>query len=556
MVLINIKTTDNKKNLKFIKDIISQLPDFLKVWNPDLRKEDIDNVHEIGSYNANSKVTGMVINAQDPSGSGRGHTGALYWDEIAYLMNIEEAYSPISFVANTYSKMAKEAGVPAPLAYTTTPNDINTESGKFFHRLWNDSYLLDDAEELTENILNAKNPEEIYNFYISKEVPTFSIFQRWYEFPNRISDPEHMNSENPDNLLYLYEDINVDMGELREKDPIAWQWMRDTRTICGNNLRNIKKDIYCMFLSSSDSAIFDEETAEKLIQYKRQPKAIIDLEIKGLNTAKLRVYDSYKELEFRKKLVVSVDPAKSATGDNLAISIIDLETDDIVADLSIKNKAIRYISDILVSIDEKFCKKSPIIIERNNFGTAVIERIEEKYPKLYSRLFWHYPKKKNGKKDTSKRIIGVNTSASSREIMFNLLLNKVNDSPDSLRSPNLIEQLLTLEVKNNKIQAASSAHDDSVMSYAIYLYVKQNYFSQLNKFFFDPLEMEIKMESLSIANNSDIKTPNQLMQELKEVKQKILLDDKELSKELLGAFSEDMEKRKTMNPVSFFLQFN
>jgi len=551
-ILINLTQPDNKKNIKFIKDMISFLPNYLRVWNPKVNRDDIDNTMEIATpETSNSKISGVVIDKSDPGSTGRGKTGALYWDEIGYLKGIKAAYAAVSFVYNTYSKFASKAGVPAPLAITTTPNDINDPSGAFFAEMWQSSTEIDDYDQIKDML-----PYELYDWFIESNAPYFKVFQRWYEFPNRIDHPELVNKNNPDNIIQLLEDINTSPEAIAQYDKAAARWLIDTIKICNGDKRTIKKDIYCLFFSSSESAIFDEETADVLLECKVQPKKYITLDVKGLHQKPIfKFYKNPEKYSYTdSKTVITVDPAKSAMGDNLSINLVDFDTSEVVGDLQVKTGKIRGISDVIAEINKMF-PNSPIIIERNSFGEAVIERIEEIYPKVFKKVFYYHPVDRKGNVNRSIKEYGIYTGKDNREQMFNLLIDFVNNNPKKLNSPVLIDELITLEYKNNKIQASVGSNDDCVMSYNLFLYCKEFKYQYLNRFFFDQKKILANSRMLGFANEMkgvDIQTVDII---LKRIETDAIADDIEESKRMLGEFSEELNNPYT-SPIDFFSKLN
>ena len=70
-----------------------------------------------------------------------------------------------------------------------------------------------------------------------------------------------------------------------------------------------------------------------------------------------------------------------------------------------------------------------------------------------------------------RRLRGVWTGTTSRELMMDLLMLTVQEHKDRISSNFLLNDILALVIKNSKIQAGPGAHDDNIMSYLITLYV-------------------------------------------------------------------------------------
>ena len=554
-LLVNLSQPDNKKNIKFIKDIISFLPKYLQVWNPSTNRDDVDNTQEIATpSSSNSKITGIVINDSDPNSTGRGKTGAIYWDEIAYLKGIKEAFAAVSFITNTYAKFAREAGVPAPTSITSTPNEINSPAGEFFYNMWNNSYEMESTKEI-EGLL----PWEIYEYFESLNVQSIRVFQRWYEFPKRISNPHLIDPNNPDNIIHLLDDIDVSVDVIAEYDQKAAKWLSETRKAVNNDKRTIKKDIYCLFFSSSDSSIFDEDTIDELLRVKGAIRGVMNVEINESMRAKKAAFKLYKNdatYDYKNRnLVISVDPAKSAVGDNLAINIIDFDEDEFVGDMQIKTGKINAISDIINNLHLKL-PNAPIIIEDNNFGSAVIERIEEKYHSCFKKLFYYFETDSKGIVDFNKKRIGINTNKGNREEMFTLLMDFVNNKPGKINSHKVIEELITLEYKNNKIQAATGCTDDAVMSFNLYLYCKDTYYKYLNRFFYKKEKFEKGLLSLAVANEMGTMNMEQLDMALVNAQSSAKGNDRDEYERIMGDFARTKQENTFRSPVDLFRNLN
>jgi hypothetical protein len=469
---------------------------------------------------------------------------------MAYLKNIEIAYSPLSLIYNTYQRVARRAFVPAPFVITSTPNVLSKNEGLFFYEQWNSCKELDES-----NFDFKKLPWEIYEDYIKEDYSGYKVFQAWYEFPGRISNKKLIDKNNPNNIRHILDDPETRVSEIAEYDIQAATWMKETRKLCITK-RNIKKDIYCLFINTGETALFTEEMADTIISSIVPPINYYDLK-KCKHNARLNFYVSKEYLTTVKNIIISVDPAFSSNGDKLSITVVNFDNGEILGDLVTRTGKVNLIADIVNEISEEVFKNQPIIIERNNFGISVIERIEEKYPETYKRLFWYNPLDSRGKIDKNKRITGINTTSSNRELIINTLLNFVNEKTNLIRSKNVIDELLTLEYKGNKIQAMTGCHDDSVMSYAIALYAREYHHKDLRKFFFDRKQLINNLTVLDAVNTvrqSSNSIDKMYAQSILD-KKISMQDDLIASKEMLGEFHKETTINKS-NIIDIFMKFN
>lgn len=82
----------------------------------------------------------------------------------------------------------------------------------------------------------------------------------------------------------------------------------------------------------------------------------------------------------------------------------------------------------------------------------------------------------NGVKPTKKtarmKVFGFDETRSSRELLMEILRDRMDNHKAKFVSPIIYEELKTLEVKKNgRIEHANNAHDDQIFSYLMALYV-------------------------------------------------------------------------------------
>ena len=308
--LVNTTVDAGKKNLRYIMDINEGLPNWMNTFDL-THKKTIDNVTSKLSP-TNAELRTAVVDKNSPESSLRGNTFALIIEEIAFLKNISIAYSPISFTYNTYSVIAESTFTPAPFLIVTTPNDVNSNEGAFFFELWESSYLV--AYALIKDML----PFEIKEFFESQGISRTKVFAEWYTFPNRASDPKIF--ERPDfneKIKPILDNPEASIQDIFNIDKGLAKWLLKTKNLC-KTIKDVKKEIYCLFLSTNDNAIFEEETIDELNRAGREPLEIINL--KGysqyLTSQKLKdIVNTSKKLSLELKMYEKINI--EATADKL-----------------------------------------------------------------------------------------------------------------------------------------------------------------------------------------------------------------------------------------------
>ena len=76
------------------------------------------------------------------------------------------------------------------------------------------------------------------------------------------------------------------------------------------------------------------------------------------------------------------------------------------------------------------------------------------------------------KQKVRKKVYGTNSDHRVRQILIDILLERVENHKDKIISPIIYEELLGMEIKRNgKVEHSNSTHDDQVFSMLLALYV-------------------------------------------------------------------------------------
>ena len=119
------------------------------------------------------------------------------------------------------------------------------------------------------------------------------------------------------------------------------------------------------------------------------------------------------------------------------------------------------------------------------------------------------------KKKTNTVAYGVDTNTVTRKQMFDLLPEIVETEYDKFVSPNIYENLVTLErKKTGKIEHSSTGHDDSLMAYLIFRWAVYYGKCFRDKFGISPVPSRMNVRVVSSSDNLNkiseiIKSANQ-----------------------------------------------
>ena len=253
-------------------------------------------------------------------------------------------------------------------------------------------------------------------------------------------------------------------------------WARKMYDLIGNPT-TFKREILLQRLRGSSDSPFDRDDLDYLVSVKKDP---ID-EIILLDNYIVYVYEP---LDKSIPYIVGIDCATGTNGDSNAITIINPYTECPVAEFSCN-----YIGDVLyekfiIELVKKLIPKAIVVIERNHVGQSVIGHLL--VSPISNRLYFDKNKDlveeeiKNltntesilKKKAEAKRYYGVYTEGNSRDTMINILMNRMANYKNKFVTKNIIDDIFNLvRFKSGKIAAREGAHDDSIMSYLIAMYV-------------------------------------------------------------------------------------
>lgn len=428
-------------NLDRLKSQRALLPPFLQMREQcvidavlNTKDVEVDNLRKI--YNPLSKNTIVTKSSAKSTESatklGRGNTLPItYMDEtefISYIDVIVEAAGPAFSTASDNAKRNKSAYCRI---FSSTPGDLDSPSGIAASKILAKTY---------------KWSEGFYDMDI-----------------NKVKDIIDANAEN--GIIYIeysYKQLGLD-----EK------WFRKLCKVVNNNTVAIKREILLQRIRGSNDSPFEEEDLMAIQEIK--PNKVEEFYINEL----FRV-DVYKKLRKDFPYIVGIDCSLGVGIDNTAVSIINPYTLQVDAEFRNAYMSGPDIRKFIFTLVRKYIPNALLCIERNANGSTIIDELALT---SISRNIWYNPSKdlvsadskvKNGsliQETETRRMRGVYTGKNSRELMMALLYETVSEHKDRLTSDFVIDDILKLVSKKGKIQAGAGAHDDSVMSYLIGLYV-------------------------------------------------------------------------------------
>lgn len=428
MLFSNKELGDSQLNVKRLKDIISKLPRWMDFRDP---VNDTDNVMRIHSKESNNEIK-AISTAKDVEAAdklGRGLTAPCLWfDEFAFLKFNQVIYESAAPAQGQAMIEAAAKGMPYFKSISTTPNNIDVESGAFCKE------LIDDSAKFIDAMYDW--PMERVREYIDKE---------------STNDFVH--------IIYSYKELG------RSED-----WFRTQCRALQNKADKIKREILLEWTRTSDASVFDEEDIDAADSHV----------LPVLSTVQIRnVYNIHfvERPQLNYPYILGIDVAAGLSKDSSTIVIEDpfKEGDPIGWFESSKIDTDDFFH-LICDLMEQLFGSAILAIERNNVGIALIQRLAK--TKWEKNLYFYYAENTDKKKiqsalkkttgATKTKIYGVNTTSQSREEMMELLQETILNRPEAFRLKPIVDQIATLERNSKgKIEHAANCHDDVLFGYLI-----------------------------------------------------------------------------------------
>lgn len=453
-IFINKDSDNAKQNLRDFADMIACLPEYLRYESvlDDEGKvtKSIKNATRMQHPVTRNQVLvrGKATSYDSALGMGRGLTAPiLHFDEAEFTNYIDVIVENSVSTFETASRKSIEAGTIYGRIFTSTPGDIDTDPGRR-------------SEQLLAK--TAKWSEKFYDTPIEEIQKTI-----------RADDKMGVTY-----IEYSYKQIGL-----------TEEWFHNIAAKIGNPL-TVRREILLQRLHGSNLSPYDRDDIDRIIDLAKKPIETIMLE-------KYYPLDVYEKLNRNIPYLVGIDCSTGSGGDANAMTIINPYTQNTVAEFECSYVGeptyIKLIKELVI----KHIPRAIICIERNHVGDAIIAFLLEspiagrlyfdKYKELAEEKMKDLEKQESILKAQAKlkTYYGVFTEGKSREVMFQILANRIKNHKDQFVGQKVTRDISKLVQKGGKIQAASGFHDDNIMSYLIAMYVLF-YGNNLNVFGFDP----------------------------------------------------------------------
>jgi len=444
ITFLNKAMKDSKLNLQRLKDIRDSLPSYLRMDQPysmDNKKLKMPSTVETIQHPINKNVIKTAPSARNQIAAAnllRGRTiPALWADEWAFIPYNDIIYINTIPAFKTAALNAKKVGAPYGILLSTTPGILTTNEGKEAYR------MLQGAVNFTEKwydlsyqqIMGIINANSSSNFvYVKFTYKQVGRDEKWFE------------------------DICKEM---------QWKW------------NEIRREILLEWSDSPENSPFNKEDLETVGRLVHDP---IDARL-ILGKWTLNIYEKIPlKSDYTPKYppVMGVDVSGGYNQDASAITIIDSKTTRVFADFKCNYISPIDLARVIYEITTTTMPNVVINVERNGgYGASVLAKlIESKIKKnLYYEIKDRVIEETNDglrivRKKQKTKVYGFDSGKASRELLIEILRERMELHKDKFISPILHRELKGMQVKRSgRVEHSDTSHDDQVFSYLMALYV-------------------------------------------------------------------------------------
>lgn len=443
IMFMNKKHDDSKANLRHLREIRSALPSYLQMdslYGADGKKlRPTSNVETMTHPINNNKIsTKPGANSKSKAnGIGRGCTMAMQWyDEFAFILYNKIIYMSATPAFSTASKSAKKNGKPFGILITTTPGDLSTEEGEYANSIRNN------ATPFNERYYDYTKPGQLEELFALNTKSSFMY------------------------IRFTYQQLGADETYLE-------RMIKDLQS----DWASIRREVLLEWANISDNSPFTQQDLDIVESLLKQPISQIQLG----PVASSYFMNIYKQADIvRYPPIIGVDVSGGFSQDSSAITIIDSKTTETLADFNCNYISPIDLAKLIYQLVTQYMPNAIVNIERNGgYGASVIGYLIKTSIKrnLYFEIKDRVTEERfNGmrmaKKTQKVKVYGFDETKDSRNLLMEILRDRMLNHKAKFISRILYNELCTLEIKKGgRIEHADKFHDDQVFSYLLALYV-------------------------------------------------------------------------------------
>jgi hypothetical protein len=464
---VNIITKDDTlrtNNLARLKEMQDLLPWYLNFRT----RNDIANTEMMTIKALTNEIRAHVPNKSPKAAYkiGRGLTSPIFQiDEAAFIDNIA-IILPSALAAGTAAReLAKQNHQPYGTILTTTAGKKDDPEGGYVYNMIQESAIW------TEHMLDAENHEELED-----------IIRKNSSANARANLSEHRGK----GVLRVY--ASFTHKQLGKTD----EWL--ARSIEDANVKgeDADRDFFGVWTSGS---ILSPFTAQEAARMRASEQSTYHQVIMKPGAYIVRWYIPEQHLEARMnhgKFIMALDTSDAAGGDDIGMLIRDIETGAVVAAGTYNETNLILFADWLVNFLHTY-QNVTLIPERKSSAITIIDYLLIKMPAVgmdpFKRIYNTIVQNSHEDKDAYNRIakpmhvrgdslyveykksFGFVTSGSGltsrSELYSTTLTSAVKYTGDTIHDKKTIDQILSLMIKNGRVDHPQGGHDDMAISWLL-----------------------------------------------------------------------------------------
>lgn len=468
---INLLTKDDalrSENIQRLKDIIDEMPFYLKQRSKkDLDNTELINISSLGNwYKAHlpQKAKKFALN------TGRGMSSPIFRvDEGPFQANIEISLPAALAAGVAMRNKARANNEPYGTTLTTTAGKKDDPDGRYFYQ------QICAAAEWTEKFFDAKDATEL-------EVMIRAV-SRGLKEKMRVGD-EVIRGEFAVNITMNHRQLGYD-------DAWLLTALEETKSV-GDAA---DRDFFNRWTSGSLSSPLSIQQMEVIRGSQKEPLYVEDCKI-GSFRVPCRWYipkDSIDMYMAKNSSILSADTSDGAGGDDISLSLTDVKTGMLIASFNVNQVNLLAFSEWVCERWIIQCPNVTLIPERRSSAIALIDHLLlilpdrgiDPFKRIFNRIVNDPDENKTAYEEIKlplsrrphdiyvryKKAFGWATSGggmtSRSDLYSTTLISAARNCGHMVNDKTTIDQILSLETRNGRVDHAPGEHDDAVIGWLL-----------------------------------------------------------------------------------------
>ena len=468
---INLLTKDDalrSENIQRLKDIIDEMPFYLKQRSKkDLDNTELINISSLGNwYKAHlpQKAKKFALN------TGRGMSSPIFRvDEGPFQANIEISLPAALAAGVAMRNKARANNEPYGTTLTTTAGKKDDPDGRYFYQ------QICAAAEWTEKFFDAKDATEL-------EVMIRAV-SRGLKEKMRVGD-EVIRGEFAVNITMNHRQLGYD-------DAWLLTALEETKSV-GDAA---DRDFFNRWTSGSLSSPLSIQQMEIIRGSQKEPLYVEDCKI-GSFRVPCRWYipkDSIEMYMAKNSSILSADTSDGAGGDDISLSLTDVKSGMLIASFNVNQVNLLAFSEWVCERWIIQCPNVTLIPERRSSAIALIDHLLlilpdrgiDPFKRIFNRIVNDPDENKTAYEEIKlplsrrphdiyvryKKAFGWATSGggmtSRSDLYSTTLISAARNCGHIVNDKTTIDQILSLETRNGRVDHAPGEHDDAVIGWLL-----------------------------------------------------------------------------------------